>query len=464
MLGKFFVPFLRLAAFSVALFVLSACSTLAPEATIKKPEKAEQDGLKIEHWQTRAGVKVLFVESHALPILDVRLDFAAGSLFEPAHKPGLAALTNAMLNLGAGNFSETEISNRLADVGAILSTRAGSDSAGLSLRVLTTPEKQEAALQILTEMLARPRFDAAIFKREKERAIAGLKDSLTRPGTLADRAITAALYPDHPYGFLVKPETLAGMTVVELRQFWQKHYVTGGALISIVGNLSQVEAQNLSERLSSALPVRNAPALPPPPKRLQPGEARTIRVSHPASQAHLYVGTVAIARDDPDYFPLIVGNYILGGGGFVSRLMTEVRDKQGYAYSVYSRFSPRKQAGAFEIALETRKEQADDALKLSLSVLSDFLEKGPTATEVAAAKAYLAGSFPLMLDSNQKILGQVAAIGLYDLPLDYLARYRERIEAVQVADIRAAFARHVQMNRLVSVIVGVSENTAKNEP
>jgi len=442
----------------VALFALFVLSVYATLASAKAPEKG---GLEIARWQTQAGVKVLFVESHALPILDLRLDFAAGSLFDSADKPGLAALTNAMLDLGAGNLSETEISNRLADVGALLSTRAGSDSAGFSLRVLTTPEKQEAALQILTEMLSRPRFEAAIFERERERVIASLKDSLTRPGTLADRAITTALFPNHAYGFLATPENLAGISVADLRQFWQQHYVTGGALISIVGNLSRADAEALAERLSNALPVGDAPTLPQPPVFIQAGEARTIRIPHPASQAHLYVGTVAIARSDPDFFPLVVGNYILGGGGFVSRLMSEVREKRGYAYSVYSLFSPRKQAGPFEITLETRKEQADAALKLSLDVLRDFLEKGPTVAEIKAAKAYLAGSFPLRLDSNQKILEQVAAIGLYDLPLTYLAEYRERIQAVQSADIRAAFSRHVQMDRLMTVIVGAPEEATK---
>ncbi|MDR0233716.1 MAG: insulinase family protein, partial [Zoogloeaceae bacterium] len=215
-------------------------------------------------------------------------------------------------------------------------------------------------------------------------------------------------------------------------------------------------AEKLAERLSAVLPAGEAPVYPPPPS-VSSSETREIRVPHPASQAHLYLGTVAIARDDPDFFPLVVGNYILGGGGFVSRLMTEVREKRGYAYSMYSNFSPQKQAGPFEIVLETRKEQADDALKLTLGVLSDFLEKGPTAAELAAAKAYLTGSFPLRLDSNQKILGQVATIGIYGLPLDYLARYRERIDAVKVADIRAAFSRHVHLDRLVSVMVGAQD-------
>ncbi|MCL2076725.1 MAG: insulinase family protein [Betaproteobacteria bacterium] len=422
-----------------------------------------KDGLKIEHWQSGAGVKVLFVESSALPILDVRLDFAAGSIFESADKAGLAALTNVMLNLGAGDLSEAEISNRLADVGALLSTHVTGDSAGLSLRVLSTPEKQEAALEVFTHILASPRFEADIFEREQARVIARLKDSLTRPGTLATRALTAALYPDHPYGFLPTPENLADISVEDARQFWRRHYIAEGTVLSIVGDLDRAGAEALAERLSEALPTGKAPTLPEPPHVMQPirqSARQEIRIPHPASQAHIYLGTVAIARDDPDFFPVVVGNYILGGG-FVSRLMGEVREKSGYAYSVYSNFSPQKQAGPFEIVLETRKEQADDALELTLNILSDFLDKGPTAAEVAAAKAYLSGSFPLRLDSNRKILGQVAAIGVYDLPLDYLAEYRKHVEAVRIADIRAAFSRHVDMERLVTVVVGAA---AAQEP
>ena len=158
-------------------------------------------------------------------------------------------------------------------------------------------------------------------------------------------------------------------------------------------------------------------------------------------------------RGDPDFFPLTVGNYILGGGGFVSRLTKEVRDQRGYAYSVYSYFLPSQVAGPFEIGLQTKRSQATDALKVVRQVLAEFLAKGPTAAELRAAKANIVGGFPLRLDSNKKLLDNVAVIGFYGLPLDWLERYSQRVEAVTVADIRAAFARRIDPAHLVTVKV-----------
>jgi zinc protease len=411
--------------------------------------------IAIEHWQTQSGARVYFVSTRALPILDVQLDFAAGSIFDPPGKTGVASLTHTLLDLGADGLDEDEISNRLADVGAQLSGSVDADRASLSLRTLSAPEKQETALEIFAKLLRRPHFANEVFQREQANAIADLKDALTRPDTLARRAFWSALYPEHPYGRLTTPEGLAALTVEDVRPFWRAHYLAGNAVISIVGDLDRKGAEALAERLAALLPSGDAqPALPAAPVQ---GKGKAVRLPHPASQAHLYLGLPAIARGDPDFFPLLVGNYTLGGGGFVSRLMTEIREKRGYAYSVYSYFLPMKQNGPLIIGLQTRKEQADEARELAKKILADFLEKGPTPSELAAAKAYLTGSFPLNLDSNQKILAQVAAIGFYGLPLDYLARYQERIAAVSPADIRAAFARHVRLENLMEVTVGAAE-------
>ncbi|MDR1889841.1 MAG: insulinase family protein [Zoogloeaceae bacterium] len=413
--------------------------------------------IAIEHWQTKTGARVYFVPVRALPILDVHLGFAAGSAFNPAGKAGLSALTHRLIDLGAGDLDEVDISNRLADVGAVLGGGASSDSASLSLRTLTTPEKQAAALEVFVKVLGQPRFAADVFAREQARSIANLKEALTRPDTIAGRAFWPALYPDHPYGVVTTPESLAALTVEDARQFWRAHYTAINATISIVGDLDRNAAEALAERLAAALPEGNAlPTLPAAPVV---SEGKVVRVPHPASQAHIHLGLPTIARGDPDFFPLLVGNYTLGGGGFVSRLMEEIREKRGYAYSVYSGFSPMKQSGPFSINLQTKKEQADEAVTLAKKILADFLREGPQPDELAAAKAYLIGSFPLNLDSNGKMLAQVANIGFYGLPLDYLTQYQERIRAVTSADIQAAFNRHVQMDKLVEVMVGVASGT-----
>jgi zinc protease len=407
-------------------------------------------GVKIEHWVSPSGARVYFVESRILPMLDVQVDFAAGSMFDPAGKSGLAALTRATLDNGAGKLDETAIAEQLADLGASLGGGADTDRASISLRTLSPRDKRDPALDILKTVVQAPLFDAAIFEREKARTIAGLKEAMTRPDSIAGKAFWAALYPEHPYGRQATPETVAALTRDDLAAFHGRYYTAANASITLVGDLSRQEAEKIADKLLAGLPPGTPAALPAVPG--QPAGGLT-RLAHPASQAHIYIGLPAIERGHPDFFPLLVGNYTLGGGGFVSRLMKEVRDKRGYAYSVYSYFAPLRQTGPFQIGLQTKRSQANDAITVARDVLDTFLQEGPSEEELAAAKANLTGSFPLRLDSNRKILDNVAAIGFFGLPLDYLDHYQAKVQAVTAADIKAAFARHVRADRLITVTV-----------
>ncbi|MQY52229.1 M16 family metallopeptidase [Rhodocyclus gracilis] len=413
-------------------------------------------GVNIEHWQAPSGARVFFVENHALPIVDVQLDFAAGTAFDPPGKAGLASLTRDLLDLGAGAQDETAIANRLADLGAQLGGGADMDRASVSLRTLSAPETRGPALAILRDVVSLPRFPAAVVEREQARTIAALKEALTRPETLAARAFWSGMYAAHPYGVQSSPASLAALTRDDLRAFHARHYTAAAATVTLVGDLSRAEAEAVARELTAALPVSDTrqttlPPLPAPPAAPAPAESR---IAHPAAQAHVLLGMPAVRRGDPDYFPLLVGNYTLGGGGFVSRLVKEVRDKNGYAYSVYSYFMPLVQPGPFTIGLQTKKTQAKAALALTRETLTTFLADGPSEEELKAAKLNLVGSFPLRLDSNRKILDNVAAIGFYRMPLDYLDRYAENVEKVTAADVRAAFARHVQPAQLTTVVVG----------
>lgn len=406
---------------------------------------------KIEHWTAASGARVYFVENHALPILDIQIDFPAGSARDPAGLAGTAALTHALLDLGAGDLDETRIASRLADLGARLGGSTDLDRASVSLRTLADPEVREPALDILRTVLGAPRFPAEVFEREKARTLAALKEALTRPESIADKAFWAALYPGHPYGAQATPESVAALTRNDLEAFYRRHYAATGASLAIVGALSRGEAEALAERLTGVLPAGGAGA--PPGDPLLP-VASEVRLAHPAAQAHVLIGLPAIRRGDPDFFPLLVGNYTLGGGGFVSRLMKEVRDKRGFAYSVHSYFQPLAQPGPFQIGLQTKKSQAADAVGVVREVLAAFLADGPSEAELRAAQQNLVGGFPLRLDSNRKLLDNVAVIGFYGLPLDWLDRYSERIAQVTVADVKAAFARRVRTGNLVTVVVG----------
>lgn len=424
------------ALFTVALALFASQSALA--------------GVKIEHWVSPTGTRVYFVESRVLPMLDIQVDFAAGSMFDPQGKSGLAALTRSTLDLGAGKRDESAIAEQLADIGATLGGGADTDRASVALRTLSAKDKRDVALDILRNVLHAPLFDAAIFDREKTRTISGLKEAMTRPDSIAGKAFWAAMYPSHPYGQQATPESIAALERDELADFHKRYYTATNASITLVGDISRKEAEQIALSIAAGLPKGEPVTLPATPG--QP-KGNTVKLPHPASQAHIYIGLPAIERGNADFFPLLVGNYTLGGGGFVSRLMKEVRDKRGYAYSVYSYVAPMKQAGPFQIGLQTKRSQAKDAIKVSREVLDGFLKDGPSEEELTAAKANLTGSFPLRLDSNKKLLDNAAMIGFFGLPLDYLDHYQAKVEAVTADDIKQAFARHVRPADLTTVTV-----------
>ncbi|MDT3737665.1 MAG: pitrilysin family protein [Denitratisoma sp.] len=409
-----------------------------------------QAGPRIEQWTAPSGARVLFIESRVVPIIDVQVDFAAGGAYAPADKTGLAGLTRGLLDMGAGALDEEKIADRLADIGARLGGGADQDRASVSLRSLSSPREREAALDLMRLVLQQPAFPAAALEREKARTVAGIREADTRPASIAAKRFSAALYPAHPYGRSATVESVERITREDVMAFYRGHYGARRAVVSIIGDLSRAEAEAIAQRLTTSLP--DAPAEVSLPETALPAR-NTVRIDHPATQAHILLGLPAVRRGDPDHIPLFVGNYILGGGGFVSRLMKEVREKRGYAYSVYSYFQPQKQPGPFQVGLQTKREQASEALKVVEDVLSAFLAHGPSEEELRAARRNLADGFPLRIDSNRKLLEYLSMVGFYGLPLSYLDDFPRKVEAVTVADIRAAFARHVKPEHFVTVIV-----------
>ncbi len=409
--------------------------------------------ITIQQWQSAQNVPVYFVESHNLPIVDVAVSFSAGSALDSPDKAGVANLTQALLNKGAGDKDENALSEKWADLGALLGGGVSRLNTELNLRTLK--EKQSEAVELFLDVLTRPFFLEKVFQRERANLRLELQDALTRPNILTRRAFTRALYPDHPYGYLVSTQTLDRITREDLLLFHQRFYVAQNAKIIIVGDLSQKEAENLALKIARELPSGElAPTVSaPPPKK----EAEFLNILHPATQSHLLMGQVTIARDHPDYFPLLAGNYILGGGGFASRLMQKVRDKEGLAYSVYSAFSAGVNTGTFEIALQTEQSQAQKALLLVQQIVKDCVANGVTQTELSQAKAFLSGSFPLNLDSNQKVFRQVVHIAQQNLPLDTLNTWQEKINAVTLEEVREALKKHIQPQTFLTVQTDVPQ-------
>ena len=410
---------------------------------------------QIQHWQAPSGARVYFVENHDLPILDVAVDFAAGSSFDTAEKAGLAGLTHGMLDLGAEGMNEDDIARKLADIGAQMGGRFDADRSGMSLRTLSSAAECDQALDVMARVLQHPLFPENVLAREKTRLIASLKEAETKPESIAGKAFGKAVFGTHPYGFTPEVAGVEKIQRDDIDAFYRAHYFARAAVISIMGDITRAGAETIAQQLTGQLPQGgDAGSIPPV---AMPIAANDQRIAHPATQSHILIGAPGIARNYPDYFPLYVGNYILGGGGFVSRLMDEVREKRGLAYNVYSYFMPMRQPGAFQIGLQTKKEQADQALQLVRATLGEFIAKGPTAKELQAAKQNIIGGFPLRIDSNKKILEYLSVIGFYELPLTYLDEFTGKVDRVTVAQIHDAFKRHINPDAMATVIVGAPE-------
>ena len=417
---------------------------------------------QIQHWQTAEGARVYFVENHDLPMLDVAVGFAAGSAYDSAEKSGLAGLTHSLLDLGVEGLSEDEISRKLADTGAQMGSSFDLDRALVSLRTLSSTAEREQALDILARVVQRPLFPDSVLSREKTRLIASIKEADTKPESIADEAFNKAVFGNHPYGLRLSGEVASVEKIqrADLEKFYREHYVAKAAVVAIMGDVTRAEAESIAKQLTARLPTGNKQErIAPVPMPIKPSEQR---IDHPATQSHILIGAPGVARNDPDYFPLYVGNYILGGGGFVSRLMDEVREKRGLAYSVYSYFAPMQQPGVFQIGLQTKKEQADEALKLVRATVSEFINKGPTQKELRAAKQNIIGGFPLRIDSNKKIVEYLGVIGFYGLPLTYLDDFVGKIDKVTVAQIHDAFKRRVNLDAMATVIVGAPGESVHN--
>lgn len=411
-------------------------------------------GLDIQQWSTPQGARVYFVQNHDLPMLDVSVDFAAGSARDSRQTSGLAQLTRHVMGLGAGHYSERDIAERLADVGAVLSGRLDADRAGFSLRTLSSPAERDQAVSVLAAILTAPRFDAAILEREQARVIAALEEAATKPESIGEKAFQAALYGEHPYALdeSGEVESVRALKREDLASFHGAHYRAANMVLAIMGDISRADAEALAIQLTRDLPAGAAPPPIPPVTVAERGVERVI--PHHATQSHLFMGLPGLKREDPDYFPLHVGNYILGGGGFDSRLTEAVRQKKGLAYSVYSYFLPMRELGPFRIGLQTRRATTLEAVETARAELARYLEEGPSEAELAQARNNLIGGFPLRIDSNRKILDHLAMIGFYQLPLDWLDTYSAQVAAVSREDIARAFRARLRPEAMSTIIVG----------
>ena len=417
-------------------------------------------GLPIQHWAHASGAQVYLIESPGIPMLDVQIQVDGGTRRDPAAQAGLASVTAGMMAAGVAAqgglpaLDENQLSEAWVDLGAQFGADASADRFTLSLRTLTEPALLRKAVALAARQLAAPAWPDTVWQRDRERMIAALKEADTQPDTLAGRTFQQAVYGTHPYGQETTATTLGAITVADMQRFYRRHLSACHAQLSLVGAVDRAQANRIADELMAALKPNGCEALGSVPEVQPLAKAVDQRLPFDAAQAQVLIGQPGMRRDDPDHFAALVGNYILGGGGFVSRLTTEVREKRGLSYSVYSGFSPGFHAGAFQIGLATRPDQAAEAVKVAQGVLRDFVAQGPTQAELDAAQQYLVNSFALRIDSNRKLLANLSNMGWYHLPLDYLDRWTERVQAVTLADVRRTFERVLQPDRMVTVVVG----------
>ncbi len=427
---------------TLASLALAACTCTSAFAT---PE--------IQHWTTPAGTAVYFSKAPQIPMLDIRVVLDAGNSRD-GDLPGLSQITHALLETGAGDMDADAIAQRFEDVGASFFAQIQLDRSELSLRTLTEPDWMAQALDTFVTVIGQPTFALDQIELRREQMQVALKKLNEDPGAIASRHFYANLYPNHPYGLPASgtEESLAALNRKQIAAFYEQNFSAKGAVIAMIGAIDRTDAETIAARISDALPQGAAPSALPAPTPVT--EAKTIRIEHPSKQAHLRIGQQGIARGQDTHFPLYLGNYTLGGGGFSSRLVQEIRSRQGLAYSVYSYFFPMRHPGPFQLGLQTRGEQVEQALTSAYAEIERFVADGPSAEEYEHSRNSIVLGFPLRIADNASMINYLAMIGYYRLPLDYLDTWTERISAISHEQIVAAFQSTLNPDQLITVIVG----------
>jgi len=375
----------------------------------------------------------------------------SGAAADPAGKEGVANLTAELLTRGTKKHSAQALAEELDFLGASLGVDADIETTTITLTTLT--KNLASALNLLAEVLFTPTFPVAELEKKRKEIEGGLKSREEEPGWIAQRTFLEKLYPKHPYGRLVEgqPATLTKLTQADVIKFHQTYYRPNNAIIGVAGEISQEELTNQLRTHLAGWQRADIPSIVWPEEH-QPPEER-ITVNKKVAQANVILGHLGIARSNPDYYAVQVMNYILGGGGFGSRLMDKIREELALVYHVSSSFSARKHAGPFTVVLQTKNASATQAIEESTQVIRHYIEEGPSEKELAAAKSYLINSFPLRLVSNRDVAALLPIIEFYELGLDYPDRYPTLIGQITQEQVHAAAKAYLHPDHELQVII-----------
>lgn len=414
--------------------------------------------IRVQQWLTPEGLRVLYWPNEQIPMLDARLIFDAGAARD-GDLPGLASAVASLMDEGTQNLSAQQVAERFEQVGAEFSASSYRDMALLQLRTLSQPEYRDGALDMLAEVASRPALSEAAWLRLQESMRIGQRQRQQSPAGRAGLQFFQLLYGDHPYAN--PPTGLASsvqrITPARLKAFHARYYTVRNAVLVLVGDVDRPTAEAIATAFSQRLPAGDA--APPLPQPAALKKARREHLEMPSQQTYVLLGELGMSRTDPDYFPLLVANEILGGSGFGSLLTRELREKRGLTYTVNSQFVLMRSPGPFQISFATRADQAEAALQLTRQLLADFVRKGPDAAAVNTAIAQLAQAFPRSLMRSDAVASYLGMMGFYQLPPDYLSRYLEQLAAVTPAQVKSALQRRVHPDRLLIVTAGQRVST-----
>lgn len=398
------------------------------------------------------GMVLLTSEQRTLPMVSIELLVDAGSAHESAPQAGLANLTAKLLTYGTKRRSAVQINETLDFIGASLETACAQDTASLSLTVLK--KDLGTGLELLADVLTQPTFPQPEIDRQKQAIIATIRATEENPGAVAGKAFAAALFPESPYGRPVEgtETSVKALQQKNLQDFFARYYRPNRSIIAVVGDVSEQEIASLLETALRSWSKGEPSAVATAPVKI--GPSKLVRVNKDLTQANIVMGHSGVARSNPDYYAIQVMNYVLGGGGFSSRVMDSIRNERGLAYSVYSFFAAERSHGTFEFVMQTKNETAMEAIRIGNDEIRRMREEPVSDQELNDAKDYLIGSFPLRFDTNRKVASFLAQVEYFKLGLDYPDRYPDLIRSVNGEEVLRVAKKYLRPEMLITVIVG----------
>jgi zinc protease len=406
--------------------------------------------------QLENGMILLLSERHDIPMVTVNMAIKAGNTAVPGDKPGLASITASLLMQGTTKRSANQISSEIDFVGGSLSTGGGDDNASASLRVLK--KDLRTGFELLSDVLMNPAFDQKEIDRKVKATLAEIQRQKEEPNVVAVEAFEKAVYGGHAYGRTSDDVAayLPKLTRQDILDFYKARYSPNNSIIAVVGDATEKEVVALLNEYFKGW-KRNDQPLPAPVAPPVIDKTVIKKIDKNITQANIDMGHIGISRENPDYYAAMIMNYILGGGGFSSRLMDNIRDNKGLAYDVHSAFAAQKETGVFEVSIQTKNESANEVIAETLKEIRSIQAGLVSEKELADAKAYITGSFPLRMDTSAKIAGLLTSIEIYNLGLDYPQKFAGLINAVTREDIQRVAKKYLHPDNMVIVVVANQE-------